>query len=172
MNTTINKCEECSMCCKLPHFDAINHTKKDFEKIIKKFSADPTNSLWRKAYLKKPFEWCFHCSTHKSCDIWKDRPTECIDFECMYLQNKDMGEEWYPKNAGFYVEIKKKRIPCMFGLNHTVNIRYSGKNLISPFSTKKLTTNGIFTYLRKGANSYITLPLGRRKYLQELGRKE
>ena len=93
-NTTVNKCGECSMCCHHPRgagkvWAALHET---------------SNPLWVPVALKKPFEWCTHCSTHKSCDIYEDRPPQCIHFECMYLENKDMGEEWYPKNAGFYMK--------------------------------------------------------------------
>lgn len=51
--------------------------------------------------LKKPqLRWCQHCTTKKSCDIYLERPKECREFSCGYLQSTELfGEEWAPQKC-------------------------------------------------------------------------
>jgi hypothetical protein len=42
--------------------------------------------------IQKPAgKWCDHCAIGKSCKIYEERPTLCVDFECLWLmsQSKD-----------------------------------------------------------------------------------
>jgi hypothetical protein len=47
---------------------------------------------------KKPESWCDHAQVgkDKSCIIYNDRPKSCVDFECMWLMNKEMPDEYRP----------------------------------------------------------------------------
>jgi hypothetical protein len=52
-------CGTCTLCCKLP---AIRDEK-----------------------LNKPAnQWCGHCKPGKGCGVYQDRPTSCIDFQCLW----------------------------------------------------------------------------------------
>ena len=77
MTTTITlvpgrSCDGCSMCCKLPEIKA----------------------------LTKPRDtWCTHCSTHKKCDIYLDRPEPCRDYYCGWMRLAKLPEEWRPLDS-------------------------------------------------------------------------
>ena len=43
--------------------------------------------------------WCPHCSTRRSCDTYETRPEECRTFNCGYLTNPNVGEEWKPTKS-------------------------------------------------------------------------
>lgn len=67
-------CGGCGACCKLPEI----------------------------VELKKPAHvTCVNYVAAKGCSIYQDRPGACRAFECGYLQNPDLGDEWRPDRAGF-----------------------------------------------------------------------
>jgi hypothetical protein len=41
-------------------------------------------------------QWCPHCVSHSSCGIYETRPGECRTFDCNWLINAAIGEEWKP----------------------------------------------------------------------------
>ncbi|MDR3455845.1 MAG: hypothetical protein P4N60_00245 [Verrucomicrobiae bacterium] len=50
--------------------------------------------------LQKPLgEWCKHCGTKKSCDIYSNRPAECATFYCGYLTLPNLDEAWKPNKS-------------------------------------------------------------------------
>ncbi len=52
--------------------------------------------------LKKPAHvTCEHYVAAQGCSIYADRPGACRVFECGYLQNPELGDEWRPDRAGF-----------------------------------------------------------------------
>ena len=52
--------------------------------------------------LKKPAHvTCVNYVVAQGCSIYPDRPGACRAFECGYLQNPALGEEWRPDRAGF-----------------------------------------------------------------------
>lgn len=65
-------CGDCAMCCKLLEIKALNK---------------PAN------------EWCVNCSTRKGCDIYETRPQTCHNFNCGYMTQGAIGEEWWPTTA-------------------------------------------------------------------------
>ena len=65
-------CGSCSLCCKLVGI----------------------------AELKKPMgQWCPHCLKHGGCGIYDSRPEECRTFNCGWLMNAEVGDEWLPTRA-------------------------------------------------------------------------
>ena len=58
-------CGDCTMCCKLP--------------------AIPPTTFKNKPFEKSSFIWCEHCKVGIQCNVYKDRPTTCKTFECLYL---------------------------------------------------------------------------------------
>ena len=67
-------CGGCGACCKLPEI----------------------------VELKKPAHvTCVNYVAAQGCSIYPDRPGACRAFECGYLQNPALGEEWRPDRAGF-----------------------------------------------------------------------
>jgi hypothetical protein len=48
--------------------------------------------------LDKPIDtWCQHCRPGKGgCSIYANRPAECRSFECGWLADERIGEEWFP----------------------------------------------------------------------------
>lgn len=38
--------------------------------------------------VKTLHEWCKHCTIGVGCNIYQDRPVECTDFECIWLQSQ------------------------------------------------------------------------------------
>jgi len=62
-------CGSCSLCCKLIGFAEFN----------------------------KPMgQWCPHCLKGKGCNIYESRPNQCRSFNCEWLTNANIGDEWQP----------------------------------------------------------------------------
>lgn len=54
------ECGECTLCCKLLGVAELD---------------------------KPPSRWCHHCTPGKGCNIYADRPPNCVDFECGWFAN-------------------------------------------------------------------------------------
>lgn len=67
-------CGGCGACCKLPEITELN---------------------------KAPHVTCANYVTGQGCSIYELRPGACRAFECGYMQNPELGEEWRPDKAGF-----------------------------------------------------------------------
>jgi len=64
------------MCCKLMHFPA----------------------------LTKPRHiWCPKYRKGAGCSIYPDRPDECVQFMCLYLQADELPDNWRPDKAKFMI---------------------------------------------------------------------
>jgi len=52
--------------------------------------------------LEKPDNvWCTHCEIGKGCRIYDTRPQMCREFNCRYITDPTLGEEWHPARAHF-----------------------------------------------------------------------
>jgi hypothetical protein len=79
----MRQCGTCTLCCKLMGIEA----------------------------LDKPLgAWCAHCQPSKGCDIYPDRPQECRSFNCAWLLDESLGEEWYPKKSKIVLTLERDRI--------------------------------------------------------------
>ena len=67
-------CGDCTLCCKLPAI-------KDF---------------------KEGYSWCKYCDIGKGCKIYETRPKPCIDFDCMWKDERT-NEELKPNKVGFFI---------------------------------------------------------------------
>ena len=47
---------------------------------------------------------CGHCILKKGCNIYKDRPEACKNFDCMYIESDDMKIELRPDNCNVIFE--------------------------------------------------------------------
>jgi len=68
-------CGDCMMCCKLPSIEEPLHK--------------PEN------------KWCVNAAPGSGCKIYETRPQLCRDFDCDWLLQPGLGEEWKPSRARF-----------------------------------------------------------------------
>lgn len=54
--------------------------------------------------------WCAHCAPGKGCNRYSDRPQECVTFNCAWLIDEKLGEEWYPKKSRIVLTMEPDRI--------------------------------------------------------------
>ncbi len=40
--------------------------------------------------------WCPNCVAGQGCQIYPDRPAECVAFQCRYLCDPSLSDDWYP----------------------------------------------------------------------------
>ena len=71
----MRKCEDCSLCCKLPE---INYFKEK----------------------KQSFSWCKECNISVGCKIYDERPKGCKDFTCAYVEKFT---DLKPNKVGFII---------------------------------------------------------------------
>ena len=71
----MRKCEDCSLCCKLPE---INYFKEK----------------------KESFSWCKECNISVGCKIYDERPKGCKDFTCAYVEKFT---DLKPNKVGFII---------------------------------------------------------------------
>jgi hypothetical protein len=45
--------------------------------------------------------WCSHCTPGKGCGIYEARPAECRIFQCAWLVETSLGDDWRPERAKF-----------------------------------------------------------------------
>ena len=70
-------CEGCAMCCKLGAIAEVN---------------------------KPDGQWCTHCTTRQSCDIYDTRPKVCRTYYCYYMLS-ELPEEWRPTTSKLMVSL-------------------------------------------------------------------
>jgi hypothetical protein len=76
-------CGTCTLCCKLLHI----------------------------AELQKPKDhWCPHVVPRKGCGIYATRPGSCQAFQCLWLVDASLGEEWKPAKSKFVIAIEPRRL--------------------------------------------------------------
>ena len=78
-------CGECTLCCKVMGVGEIG---------------------------KAQGVWCQHCEIGRGCKIYVTRPGECRTFDCVWLHNAALGEDWKPDRARFVLayELGGKRL--------------------------------------------------------------
>jgi hypothetical protein len=77
MTATTRQCGECSLCCK-----AVAVRELD----------------------KPAGQWCRHFGRGQGCTIYHDRPQSCRVFDCHWLLDATMGDEWYPRQCKMVVQ--------------------------------------------------------------------
>lgn len=71
-------CGPCTMCCKI---------------------------LWIEELKKEPGPLCQHCKIGKGCKIYHRRPQVCRDYECEWLQERELGPKLRPDLTGTIIQI-------------------------------------------------------------------
>jgi hypothetical protein len=66
------ECGDCSLCCKLLGIEELG---------------------------KPQGQWCPHCVKPNGCAIYDQRPQECRDFSCGWLESSSLGPEWQPSRC-------------------------------------------------------------------------
>ncbi|HUU85486.1 MAG TPA: hypothetical protein VM243_18460 [Phycisphaerae bacterium] len=69
---TGRQCGTCSLCCKLLGIEELD---------------------------KPQGQWCPHCDPPHGCMIYSRRPGECRAFNCAWLENAALGDEWKPTRS-------------------------------------------------------------------------
>jgi hypothetical protein len=77
------QCGDCTLCCKLAAVAEIG---------------------------KAPGELCKHCEVGHGCRIYDSRPKACRAFECYFLINRSLREEWRPSKSRLVVIASPDRL--------------------------------------------------------------
>ena len=67
-------CGDCTLCCKVMEIEQLG---------------------------KPAHAWCPHCRPRHGCTIYRDRPSECAEFSCLWLVNDLLDDRWKPSKAKF-----------------------------------------------------------------------
>ena len=73
----MQKCGECTLCCKLLHIPETN---------------------------SKPNEYCKYCEINKGCRVYDERPDGCREFQCAWLQMVNVHIDLRPDKCGVLFE--------------------------------------------------------------------
>lgn len=83
-------CGSCTLCCKLFPIPELN---------------------------KPAGKWCQHIAQGRGCGIHLTRPNVCREFDCQWINNRELGPEWKPEISKFVLSI----YPGANSLNITVD---------------------------------------------------
>jgi len=109
----INKCEECTLCCELLPIKEIN---------------------------KQPSVLCSDCTLSKGCNIYNNRPEECKNFNCLYIEDNEMPDFLRPDKCNVIFE--KITTKIFIAINHyNEPFAYERENVIDYI--KSLNEKGI-----------------------------
>ena len=113
--------------------------------------------LLRVVALNKPMgQWCPHCLKRGGCGIYTSRPEECRTFNCGWLTNPEIGEEWQPTRS---------RIVLQYTIDHGLHKLVVHVDPGSPLSWKN---EPYYSQLKRWARNFeekdgfITLYVGKR----------
>lgn len=73
---TARTCGSCGLCCKVLRIDVLE---------------------------KEAHSWCEHYAPATGCGIYNKRPQVCRGYQCRWLYDPSLGEEWKPERCGFVV---------------------------------------------------------------------
>ena len=54
--------------------------------------------------------WCSHCLPSGGCKIYQSRPGECRTFNCGWLMDPSLAEDWYPKKSKIVLTMQSGHI--------------------------------------------------------------
>lgn len=69
---TARACGDCTLCCKVMAIEELD---------------------------KAAGKWCRHCKPGHGCQIYDSRPSECRDFNCLWLIDQRFGPHWRPNKS-------------------------------------------------------------------------
>jgi hypothetical protein len=80
---TARACGDCTLCCKVMAIEEL---------------------------AKPAGQWCRHCKPGCFCLIYQTRPSECRDFNCLWLIDERFGAHWKPSKSKLVVTISEDGI--------------------------------------------------------------
>jgi hypothetical protein len=64
--------------------------------------------------LEKPRgQWCPHVVLGKGCAIYDERPNSCREFSCLWLLDRNLGDEWKPEKCKMVLSADEARKSTM-----------------------------------------------------------
>lgn len=69
---TARACGDCALCCKVMAIEELS---------------------------KPAGQWCRHCKPGRGCQVYRRRPRECRDFNCLWLIDERFGPHWRPNRS-------------------------------------------------------------------------
>ncbi len=73
---TARQCGDCTLCCKIMAIEEL---------------------------AKPAGQWCRHCEPSRGCLTYGTRPSECRDFDCLWLIDERFGTHWKPGRSKLVV---------------------------------------------------------------------
>lgn len=64
--------------------------------------------------------WCRHCLPGRGCGIWETRPEQCRAFNCLWLTQDWLGEEWKPERSKIVFTVDPQTGALMFQVDSGV----------------------------------------------------
>lgn len=131
----MNKCGECTLCCRLTSVPE----------------------------LRKPFGiWCSFCNIGNGCKIYEDRPNSCKSFECFWY-SKNMPLDMRPDKSHVVLEkLIDKNIYLVLVNTHRDNAWKSPK-VIKLINTIVKDGNAVVVSVNSGKEKHMLLPSGMTK---------
>jgi hypothetical protein len=84
------KCGECSLCCKVLDIRLLD---------------------------KPSGEWCGECRPGHGCAIYQARPLVCQSYECLWLTDKELGDEWKPSRSHMVLQLLRLNVGLILEVN-------------------------------------------------------
>jgi uncharacterized protein len=119
-----NHCGECNACCRVFEIPEIN---------------------------KPAGKWCEHCAISKGCTIYEDRPSMCVEFECLWLLSQrrmDPHEQLGP-------ELRPDRCKVVFSPSTNDQIMAATTMPGSPDAWRKPKVRALISTLVKGGGAVV-----------------
>jgi len=88
MMQQIDRCGDCHSCC------------KSFSDI-----GDDDPRLISALDITYEYDRCSQLNSDNRCKIYKERPSTCSSFECLYVES-DLPEKYLPENIGFVTNVR------------------------------------------------------------------
>jgi hypothetical protein len=80
---TARACGDCTLCCKVMAIEKLS---------------------------KPAGRWCRHCKPDRGCQIYGHRPSECRDFNCLWLIDQRFGPHWRPNKSKLVLTVSEDGI--------------------------------------------------------------
>lgn len=113
--------------------------------------------LLRVPTLEKPVGvWCKHFKKNQGCLIYNERPTECRNFNCLWLQSNAMDEGLKPSRCGIVFDLNREdRIVVAMVNPFKSNAWKSGKPKLL---IQQILRDGYIVWVSVGNQKNLLLP--------------
>jgi|KBSMisStaDraftv2_1062788.scaffolds.fasta_scaffold238266_2 hypothetical protein len=127
------ECGACTMCCKLLGVASID---------------------------KPSGVWCKHCAANRGCAIYHDRPQECRDFVCAWLQTPSLDDRWKPQACKFVVSVENNGMSLKVAVDPARPDAWRKEPFYSYFKSwiRKSAAHGAELVVLAGRRATVVLP--------------